>query len=42
MNYLIHERFVNVDNNVTEEKLRYAVKKTGFSVASIRFEQEKK
>ncbi len=42
VNYLIHEGFVNVDNNVTEEKLRSAVKKTGRNVTDIRFEQEKK
>ena len=42
VNYLVDEGFVNVDNNVTEEKLRSAVKKTGHDVTNIRFEQEKR
>lgn len=42
VNYLVHEGFANVDNNLSEEKLRAAVKKTGHDVTNIRFEQEKK
>ena len=42
VNYLIHEGFANVDNNVTEEKLKVAVRKPGFDVIKIRFEEEKK
>ena len=42
VNYLIHKGFVNADNNITEEKLKAAVKKTGHDVTNIRFEEEKK
>lgn len=38
VNYLIHEGFVNVDNNVTKENLKSAIKKTGHDAVNIRFE----
>ena len=41
VNYLIHKGFVRVDNNITEEKLRIAVKRAGRDITNIRFEQEK-
>lgn len=42
VNYLIHEGFVNADDNVTKEKLKAAVKRAGYDAVKIRFEEEEK
>lgn len=41
VNYLIHEGFVTVDNKLKEKDLKEAIKKPGFSVTKIRFEEDK-
>lgn len=41
VNYLIHQGFVYVDDNIAEEKLRAAVKRTGHNVTNVRFKEEK-
>ena len=41
VNYLVHEGFVNADDKVNEEKLKAAVKRAGYSVTKIRFEELK-
>lgn len=41
VNYLVHEGFVYVGNELTEEKLKFAVKRSGYDVTNIRFDEEK-
>lgn len=41
VNYLVHEGFVYVDNNVDEEELKSAVKRAGYTVTNIRIEEVK-
>lgn len=42
VNYLIHEGFVNIEDGVVEEELSKAIKKAGYKIVNIRFEEEKK
>ncbi len=41
VNYLVHKGFVNFDNDVTEEKLKTAIKRAGYDVVNIRLKEEK-
>lgn len=41
VNYLIHEGFVNAEDNLSEERLKDAVKKSGYKITDIIFEEEK-
>lgn len=40
VNYLVHEGFVYVEEDVNKEDLESAVKKVGYRVTNIRFEEK--
>ncbi len=42
VNYMIREGFVDLSNNVTEEKLKAAIKRVGYEVTDVRFEEAEK
>ena len=41
VNYLIRKGFVNINNSVSEENLKSAVKRAGYNATNIKFEEEK-
>lgn len=41
VNYLIHEGFISVTNRTTKEQLVAAVKRAGYKVVNVRFEDGK-
>ncbi len=41
VNYIVHEGFVYLNDNLTEEDLKLAVKRAGYNTTKIRFEEGK-